>query len=192
MRNTLLPDGSCMVGAASQPAWHPRCRKCCSPSTQTSWTGSLRRLGMAQCTQKLLIVQTPICEFRRRRSVELRAKARCYSFVDGGGWITPYFYRPVNPSVLASSPSKATLSEYQFGQNVNSRIQAAGCRRANAFKPCAIAPAAWRYSPRSAAFKTAYNKWRNRLIARASDLVSHPAAADLSFFGQTTAARLPC
>jgi hypothetical protein len=129
---------------------------------------------------------------RGRRSVELRAEARCYSFVDGGGWITPYFYRPVNPSVLASSPSKATLSEYQFGQNVNSRIQAAGCRRANAFKPCAIAPAAWRYSPRSAAFKTAYNKWRNRLIARASDLVSHPAAADLSFFGQTTAARLPC
>jgi len=54
----------------------------------------------------------------------------------GGGLITAYFSRPVSPGVLTSSPSQATLSQYRFGKDVNSRIQAAGWQwRDNGMSP---------------------------------------------------------
>jgi hypothetical protein len=71
----------------------------------------------------------------RANSMDSRAAQRCWLLAGivllgspmGGGWITAYFSGPVSPGVLPSSwPIEATLSEYRIGQDVNSRIQAAG------------------------------------------------------------------
>jgi hypothetical protein len=57
------------------------------------------------------------------RSIELRAGARCCFFVDGRRLDYRLILRTRSPGVLPSSSTTTTLSEYRFGQDVNSGLQ---------------------------------------------------------------------